>query len=241
MTTSVGGTILIASVITCSGCLAVHTGGDGVRELKTETVNIDRGKAEMVRVDVRMGAGELRIEGGSEKLMEGRFTYNVPFFKPVVRYDATGFRGNLTVEQTTEKEVRLGDVKNTWELQLNNETPMDFVLHMGAGESKLNLGSLMLRRVEVHMGVGELKMDLRGNPPARDYDVDIKGGVGEATVYIPKNVGAIVHATGGIGGIEVTGMHKDGSAWVNDEYGKSKVTIRVDVKGGIGQINLHGD
>jgi predicted membrane protein len=240
MTTSAGAAVLAAVSVLGTGCLTVHTDGDGVKELKTETVNIDRGKAEMVRLDVRMGAGELRIEGGAEKLMEGSFTYNVPFFKPVVRYDATGFRGNLTVEQTTEKEVRVGDVKNNWSLRLNNDIPLDVLLHMGAGESKLNIGPLTLRRVEVHMGVGELKMDLRGDPK-RDYDVDIKGGVGEATVYVPRSVGAIVHATGGIGGIEVSGMRKDGSAWINDEYGKSKVTVRVDIKGGIGQINVRGD
>ncbi len=34
------------------------------------------------------------------------------------------------------------------------------------------------------------------------------------------------------------GFKKDGDAYVNDAYGKSAVTIRVDVQCGIGQVNL---
>src|ERR1039458_5551387 len=37
------------------------------------------------------------------------------------------------------------------------------------------------------MGVGELHMDLRGKPK-HDYDVRIHGGVGEATIHLPRDV-----------------------------------------------------
>lgn len=231
--------IVLASALITTGCLSVHT--DRTTEaVKTETRSIERGNAEMVKVDVKMSVGELRMDGGSSKLMDATFDYNVPFLKPVVRYDSTGFRGRLEIEQSGEREIRLGgDIKNTWDLRLNNDTPLDIILHMGAGESKLNFGRLDLRRVEVHMGVGELDLDLRGSP-RKDYDVEIRGGVGEATIRVPRDAGVIAHAKGGIGEISVRDLKKDGSAWVNDSYGKSKVTVRLDIKGGIGQINLLG-
>ena len=59
---------------------------------------------------------------------------------------------------------------------------------LGAGEVQMNLGGLPLRNVEVNMGAGELKLDLRGNPK-QSYDVRVNGGVGSATIYLPKNVG----------------------------------------------------
>src|SRR3712207_7453120 len=34
------------------------------------------------------------------------------------------------------------------------------------------------------------------------------------------------------------GLQKVGNAYVNDAYGESEVTLRVDIQGGIGQINL---
>ena len=43
---------------------------------RTETRSIPLDQSEEVRVDLKMGAGELRVHGGSDQLMEGRFTYN---------------------------------------------------------------------------------------------------------------------------------------------------------------------
>jgi predicted membrane protein len=96
---------------------------------------------------------------------------------------------------------------------------------------------MTLRRVEVEMGVGELKMDLRG-APKHDYDVNIHGGVGECTIHLPRDAGIYATGSGGIGDIHVEGLRKQGDHWVNDAYDNAKVKIRVEVEGGIGQINL---
>lgn len=231
---------VVAGLLVTSGCLVTVRDGE-TREPRRESISIDRGRAEMVRAEVRMAAGELRISGGAAKLLEADFRYNLPFLKPDVRYDATGFRGHLTVEQKSTRELTLGkETENSWSLRLNNETPLDLILRMGAGENRLELGSLHLRRVEAHLGVGEMTMDLRGEP-ARDYDVEVRGGIGEATIYLPSAAGVLAEARGGIGGIEVTGLRKDGDRWVNSLYGSGKPTVRIDVRGGVGSIRLIGE
>ena len=68
---------------------------------RTETRSIELDKSEEVRVDLKMGAGELRVHGGSDKLMEGRFTYNRLRLRPEISYDSGGFRGHLVVEEPT--------------------------------------------------------------------------------------------------------------------------------------------
>ena len=110
-------------------------------------------------------------------------------------------------------------------------------MNCGAGESRLDLGDLTLRRVNVEMGVGELRMDLRG-APKNDYSVYIRGGVGEATVYLPEGVGIEADVEGGIGGIHAPGLEKRDGRYVNDSYGHAKTTVRLDIRGGIGAINL---
>ena len=101
-------------------------------------------------------------------------------------------------------------------------------------------GRLSLRRVEVDMGVGEIQMDLRGQPK-QSYSVQIRGGVGEATVRLPSDVGVYAEAKGGIGEISAHGLHQDGSTYYNDAYRKSPVTIRLDIQGGVGSIKLISD
>jgi hypothetical protein len=206
---------------------------------RTETQSIPLDKAEIVRVELNMGAGELRLKGGSPQLMDAEFRFNRPSLKPQVRYEFSGFRGHLTVDQPAHHgSNNLGEY--SWDLRLNDDKPVDLNVHFGAGEARLEAGSLALRSVEINMGVGELRLDLRGTPK-RDYDVNIRGGVGEATVYLPLSAGIIADASGGIGGIQVRGLHKSEGHYVNDAYGHANATIRVDVRGGVGAINLFAE
>jgi hypothetical protein len=222
-------------LLTLAGCVVdLEPSGPS----RTESRSIDLDKSEMVKVELKMGAGELNVRGGSPKLMEGEFTFNRPTLKPDVHYDATGFRGHLLVEQPSHAH-QVGNSKYRWDLRLNDEKPIDLVVHFGAGEGRLDLGSLALRSLEVHMGVGELRVDLRGNPK-NSYSVNIHGGVGEATIYLPEGVGVVADASGGIGGISARGLQKRGGQYVNDAYGHAKTTVRLDIHGGIGSINLVG-
>ena len=204
---------------------------------RTETRSVDLDNSELVRAEIKMGAGELRVHGGSPKLVDAEFNFNRPSARPNVRYDSTSFRGHLLVDEPSG--VRHVNSKNRWDLRFNDEKPLDLIVHFGAGEGRLDVGSLKLRSLEIHMGVGELRVDLRGMP-RNDYDVSIHGGVGEATIYLPDGVGVVADAHGGIGGISARGLEKRDGRYVNEAYGHAKTTIRLDVHGGIGAINLVG-
>jgi len=227
-------TALVAPAIFMLGGCVVNTDFGGPVQHLQKSIDLD--KSEMARVEIKMGAGELRVEGGSAKLLDATFDYNVASSKPVVHYDASSFRGELLIEQPSGFH---GGTNSTykWDLRLNDKVPFDFVTHLGAGEAHLNLGAMNLRSVEIHMGVGQVELDLRGKP-ARDYNVEIHGGIGQATVLVPSSVGIVANAAGGIGDIEVHGLEKHNGRWTNAAYEHSPVTIHLDVKGGIGNITL---
>ena len=224
----------LLSLLALAGC-SIDVGPTGPAETENRSVDLDQ--SELVRVQLKMGAGELSVRGGAAKLMEGEFTYNRPRLRPEIRYDATGFRGHLVVQEPSN--VRHTNSKYRWNIRLNDAKPMDLVVDFGAGDGRLDLGSLALRSVEIHMGVGELRLDLRGTPK-NDYTVSVRGGVGEVTIYLPDGVGIVADAQGGIGGISARGLQKRDGRFVNDGYGHSKVTVRLDIRGGIGAINLVG-
>jgi N-terminal domain of toast_rack, DUF2154 len=218
-----------------TGCVVENVSGPERHETRT----IPRDTAETARVDLRMGAGELRVNGGAQNLMEAAFRYNVSAWKPDVRYRSFAGRADLTVRQPQGGQ-HFGNADYNWDLRLNDEIPMDLLIHFGAGEARLNLGSLNVRSIQVDMGVGEINLDLRGTP-RRDYDVRIRGGVGEATVRLPEDAGIYAVAQGGIGDIKVRGLRQEGRHWVNDLYGSAKTQVHIDVRGGIGAINLLAD
>ena len=125
----------------------------------------------------KRSSGNLTIGGGAQKLLNADFIYNVPSWRPEVRYTSTSTHGDLTIRQPGQGHAQIGHTRYEWDLALNNDVPMDLNLHFGAGEAHLELGSLALRSVDVGMGVGKLEMDLRGNPK-HNYDVRIHGGIG---------------------------------------------------------------
>jgi len=209
----------------------------GPTQTENRTVPLD--KSELVRVELKMGAGDLNVRGGSSQLMDADFTYNRPRLKPEVHYDATSLRGNLLIEEPSHTSHTGSNMKYRWDLRFNDEKPIDMYVNFGAGEGRLELGTLSLRSLNVNMGVGELRVDLRGTPK-NSFDVTIRGGVGEATVYLPEGVGIVADAKGGIGGINARGLQKRDGRYVNDAYGHAKNTVRLDIQGGIGAINLVG-
>jgi hypothetical protein len=62
--------------------------------------------------------------------------------------------------------------------------------------------------------------------------------VGHATIKLPQSVGVRATVEGGIGSVSAPDFQKDGDAYVNSAYGKSRVTVHVDVQGGIGDVHL---
>ncbi len=203
-------------------------------------VSIPRDKSEVLSVNLNMGAGNLRVDSGTGQLAEGDLIYNVEAWKPIIKYSSFAGHGSLRIDQPHSIGPHAGRVNYDWNLRLAENVPTDMTIRFGAGEAQLNIGRLALRMVDVQMGVGEVNMDLRGSPQ-RSYDVRIRGGVGEATVRLPRDVGVSAKAVGGIGEIRTPGLHKVDDHYVNDAYERSKYTIHLDIHGGIGQINLLSD
>ena len=224
--------VTTAAAVLLAGCgLGVPVG-----PVQHESKVIELDKSEATRVELKMNTGELRVEGGSPKLLEADFSYNVSAWKPVVDYRATGSRSELGISQPTGTRAA-GHTENRWNLKLNDAVPMDVLTHMGVGEARMTLGSLNLQSVELNLGVGEVQLDLRGDPK-RSYDVRIHGGVGQATVFLPSTVAISAVASGGIGDINIRGLEKRDGRWINPRHESGPVTIRLDVRGGIGEIRL---
>jgi hypothetical protein len=225
--------VAISTALMLSACGGKNT-PTGPEQHESRSVDLD--KSERVRVELRMPFGELNVRGDNEKLLDADFTYNMPAWKPDLRYRSSGSAGDLIIEQHGPSSSG-GNSKNRWDLRFNKDVPVDFRIELGAGEARLELGRLSLRSVDVAMGAGTLNLDLRGTP-GQDYSVRVRGGVGEATVRLPRDVGISATASGGLGDISVTGLRKSGDRYVNEAYERAARRILLDIQGGVGSIKL---
>src|SRR5438105_12565488 len=138
--------LLLSSALLLTSCVVDHPAGPVQYDSRT----IEAGGAESAHVALHMGAGDLRITDGAQQLARADFSYNVPAWKPEVRYTTSGNRGNLIIQQPEHSGTHIGNTRYNWEVQLSNKIPLELEIHFGAGKARLDLGSLQLRGVEVH-------------------------------------------------------------------------------------------
>jgi hypothetical protein len=183
--------------------------------------------------------GKLNLHPGSNRLLDATFRYNIPDWKPRVSYEVKAGLGRLTIEQPSSVVGAAwpSNVTYEWDLAFSDKVPLDMELDFGVGKTELDLTGLLVRRLEIDAGVGEGTIDLSGERDC-DLDAEIEAGVGRLTVILPDEVGARVEVEGGIGKVHALGLVRDGDAYHNDAWGKSDHSLRLDIEGGIGEVEL---
>src|SRR4051795_6108967 len=96
--------LLVPAALLLSSCLVDHDAGP----MQYDSRTIEAEGAESAHVAVHMGAGDLRITDGAQQLARADFSYNVPAWKPDVRYTTSGGRGNLIIEQPKSGNTHIG-------------------------------------------------------------------------------------------------------------------------------------
>jgi hypothetical protein len=247
---------LVMACMIVAGCAETVEIG----ELIEESRSVEMGDVRSVQADITMGLGKLMITGGADDLMEADLTYNVPKWKPELDYWSRGEEGHLVLRQPSSRDLGWSRrMRYEWDLKFKDGVPLDFDVELGAGQSYLELGSLTIRSLDLDAGAGEVEIDLTGQPTVEELDIktgagsvtvdltgqwradleaSISGGVGKLVLRLPRDVGVRVDVDKGIGRIKADGFRRRGGAYVNEAYGESDVTLRIDCQTGIGEIIL---
>ncbi|WP_071394384.1 toast rack family protein [Bacillus tuaregi] len=236
MRKKIAGSIIAASFLfIATGCSPFFNGHDESKE-----VLIKQDQAEELELELNIGAGELRVASGAEEWIEGTIDYTNKKLTPDITYKRKGDKGNAVIKQDDGvfKNINLGEVKNIWDLRLNDEVPLDLSVNAGASDSYLDLNGLQLSELEVNAGVGDMTIDLSGSYK-ESFDASLHMGVGESTIILPKDVGVKIDSSRGIGEAEFDGfISKGNGVYVNEAYEDADVVISLKTELGIGQVHF---
>lgn len=223
--------VLLAGILAASAC--VRPG-----PMQERTTSVPLGDAESANIRLRMSAGEMRVHGGSpEPLLTASFRYNLRRREPVVEHHTFGKEARVTIEQRRSPGFSFGRTRNSWDLQLTDRIPLELEVSCGAGQANLDLRDVKVKRLNMRMGAGEVELDLSGD---RSVSVEgsIRGGVGSGMIYLPANIGVRARIHGGLGSISAPGFTKNEHVYTNEAYGKTDVSIDLEIHAGIGSIDL---
>lgn len=233
--------VMVTFVMSLTACtIQIGSGNDkpGV-SISTGSTKSEDKKIEMqgisdVNLKINMGVGKLKLEGGTFNLMDGNFIYNVDSWKPVVDYNKSGTTANLSIEQPPVSNINsYSNTKYEWNLKFNKDAVFNIDANVGVGESSIDLTDINLKELNLQLGIGKSAVDISGNYKS-DVDVDVKGGIGDSTIYVPKNMNVTIETNNGIGNTEIDGFSHNGSTYTNNQ--NSKYKMKVDVHCGIGRI-----
>ena len=216
---------------------------------RTEVATMALGTAQQARVDITLGAGRLRLAGGSiagtgepmppEALLRGEFTLAVDAETPAMIYERAGNVGHLTIEQTPDEAFAWPweHHDTRWDLALNPTVPTELQIEMGAGECELYLGGLTLTDLDVSIGAGEVTLDFSGDWP-HELTATIESGAGDLTVLVPRQVGARIELDQGAGSTKAKGLTEADDIYVNDAYGHTVTSLDLQIHHGAGDVRL---
>jgi len=178
--------------------------------------SIDKKDAKSVRFSVKMPAGDLTMSGGAESLLAADFSFGSSWGEPKIEYSVNNGSGALSIEQEGGGTL-VTNSDNTWNLKVNNSIPIDLEIDICAGRGVLRFAKVDLTRLELNIGAGQADVDLTGER-AKDLQAEIQGGVGEATIRLPKDVGVVAVVHGGLGSIDTHGLKEEDGQYVNAAY-----------------------
>ncbi len=229
--------IALAIVVLASlGCVQPV---EKIGPLQNQSSTVSAGDAKTVNVQVVMGVGELFLEGGAGDLMNANFIYNIASWKPEVSYTISNGMGSLAIKQPAGGGASLsGDVKYKWIIRLNDDVPMNLSTILGTGDASFSLGGMTLAGLDVKAGAGNVTLNLSG-PWKKDLNASVASGVGDLTLVLPRDTGAMVTIRQGIGSIEAgSGLASQDDSYINGAYGKTSATLRITVTSGVGRTRL---
>lgn len=227
----------VIAILATAGCTRVRL--EPVSEDRESSTRESAAVASATSLDatLRMGAGELRVDGGAPagSIYEADLRYRPSSWEPEIRYTD----GELTIEQPSlEGPDFFGNKVNEWEVRLTEEVPVDLTVEVGAGEADLDLSTVDVRDLTVRLGAGDTTIDLSGERTS-NVAGDIEAGAGTLTIRVPSGVGVRIEGRNdGLGTFEADGFSADGNAWVNDEWDTSTVRIELNVQRGIGDVRI---
>jgi hypothetical protein len=182
-------------------------------------------------VQVRYGAGELRLEPVDARMLyRMEMRYDERHFTPITEYDADRNTLRLGTEGSRQGRGRMNVREGgSATISLSREVPIDLQLQFGAGEAEIELGGMALRRLALSTGASETRVRFSSPNRIEADEIRIEAGAASLAVSDLANTRAgRFQFQGGVGSTTLDfGGEWTRSASASVQIGIGSVVLRV--------------
>jgi hypothetical protein len=130
--------------------------------------------------------------------------------------------------------MHFSNIKNDWQLKLNNKIVYDLSVKTGAIDIDCNLSDFKVEKLYIESGASNINLVL----PQYNSKIIIDTGVSNINIDIPNNVGAIVNIDSGIAVKDLDDFIKRNGTYISQNYNESKFKTEIEINCGISNIDI---
>lgn len=212
-----------------------------IDEVNKESVKTSKFSAEFpsgakkVKMNIKSGAVNFDLKGGSSKLIEG--TMESTFARAVL--DVDNINGSVETTLKTEK-VSAGwwRGKNNLEMSITNKLPLSLDIDAGASDIKADLSDIILEELNVDSGASSIDLKI-GDQVANDAKIDIDAGASSIDIKLPKSIGATIKTNASLSNRTFENFNqKENNLFESENYDTASKKISIEINAGVSTIKV---
>jgi len=217
----------------------IETVPDTETTLETEEVLETKEYPEIERasIELNLDVGKLTLGESTPLLYECISQYQHKEFEPFEKFSLTEKEADILIYHSPITKRRISsNIRNDWQLKLNNKIIYDLSVKTGAIDIDCNLSDFKVEKLYIESGASNINLVL----PQYDSKIIIDTGVSNIDIAIPRNVGATVNIDSGIAikDLDVDDFIKKDGTYISNNYDYSEFKTEIEIDCGVSNIDI---
>ncbi|MCK4308452.1 MAG: hypothetical protein KAW42_00540 [Candidatus Atribacteria bacterium] len=191
-------------------------------------------KIERASIELKLDLGKLTMGESTTLLYECISQYQYKEFEPFEKYSSTEKEVSILIYHLPVREKNFYNVKNDWQLKLNNQIIYNLSVETGAINIDCNLSGFKVEKLYIESGASNINLVI----PQYDSKIIIDTGASNIDIAIPKNVGATVSIDSGIAIKDLDDFIKRNSTYISNNYNSSEFKVEIEIDCGVSHIDI---
>ncbi|MEA3453714.1 MAG: toast rack family protein [Candidatus Caldatribacteriota bacterium] len=191
---------------------------------------------ERASIELNLNVGKLTLGESTPLLYECISQYRYKEFEPFEKFSYTEKEANILIYHPPVIKRRISNnIRNHWQLKLNNEIIYNLSVETGAINTDCNLSDFKVEKLHIESGASNIKLVV----PKYNSKIIIDTGASNIDIAIPKNVGTTVNIDSGIAIKDLDDFIKKDSMYISNNYNSSEFKVDIEIDCGVSHINIH--
>jgi len=215
----------------------IETAPENETTLETEVALETKEYSEIERasIELNLNVGKLTLSESTPLLYECISQYRYKEFEPFEKYSSTEKEASILIYHSPVIKRRISNnIRNHWQLKLNNQIIYNLSVKTGAIDIDCNLSGFKVEKLYIKSGASNINLVL----PQYNSKIIIDAGVSNINIAVPKNVGATVNIDSGIAIKDLDDFIKRNGTYISHNYNESEFKTEIEIDCGVSNIDI---